>query len=685
MPVSVSGLASEFDSQALIEKLVELERRPIKRLEEEKSLHQLRIEVLEMMSRDFKRLRESLRPLFGPGTVLRRKTALGVDENAFIVTPHENASPGQYKIEILRIAQAHSVASDPFPNGTVLPVGFFRITLGTNSRTVRFDGGSASDLADAINRQAGDLVSAVAIRDTPNTTVLQLMAKTPGKRHRLVIAEESSPPLAAIPLLKPRMDTALRLDRENGFGTDWQDYTGVRKDLSKLPGQAGPDNGSFRIHRKAVERAIDSLPVSSDTVLEISGTYEPLPEPQAEASPATASTLLSSRLFPVRVKDWEILGGIIPANDPPETEEPQAAAPNPDLAESGVGIAFVQGTPSAGRNARRTEKLFPIDGQPGTPWTLTIPIDKGFDRINRIILYSPGADRVLRVDSIRIRSLSSSGHDFARTLQEPRDALFKLNDLEIERPSNDGLQDVIPNATLSLKAPTQGPVTFTIDHAIRDMQRDLTTFVSNYNICIDTLNQLSKSTPVDRPGEYDRSQQGLFLGDSAFVNIRTRMRTIVTSPYPTSASNALCLPAQIGLSTGEWGAAFADVRAGRLKFDPRKFEEQFRRRPQAVAELFASDTDGDKRLDHGLAVRLDAFLYEVVRPKAGILDIKIAKTREDVREKNRQIDRKEEQVENYERKLKERFGNMEREMSDLKAQQRWIQQRLEQDNNRRRD
>lgn len=671
MPVSISGLASEIDTQALIEKLVELERRPIKRLEEERELQKLRVEVLEMMSRDFKRLRDSLRPFLGPGSVLRRKTALGTDDRFFTVTPGENAVPGQYKLEILRIAQAHSVASDPFPESTPIPPGTFRLSLGTNTRTVDFPGGSVFDLASAINRQAPDLASAAAVRDTPTTVVLQLVAKNTGKTHRLAVPDDPGP-LAAIPLLKPRHDASLRLDRSTGFGDTWQDYAGVRKELSGLPGQARTsDDRAFRVHRKAVERPIEPVTVKADTVLEISGAYEPAPtQPPPEQPPQAEQTLVSTRLFPVRVQEWDILGGPIPINDSPEPQQ-HGTQPTPDLSESGVGVASL-------RNGRRAEKLFPIDPTPDGSWSLTIPLDKGPDRIDRIVLYSPHPDRVLRIDSIRIRSTSAQGLDFARTLQEPADALFKINDLEIERPVNDPIRDVIPHTVLGLKAPTPAPVTFTIDHAIADMQRDLTTFVSNYNLCIGALNQVSKSTPVDRPGEYDRSQQGLFLGDSAFINIRTRMRTIVTAAYPTSASNALCLPSQIGLSTGEWGTALADVRSGRLRFDPRRFEEQFRRYPTAVAELFASDTDGDRRPDNGLAVRLDAFLYEVVRPKAGILDVKIAKTREDIREKNRQINRKEEQVQNYERKLQERFGDMEREMSDLKSQQRWIDQRLNQ-------
>jgi flagellar hook-associated protein 2 len=675
MPVGVSGLTSDFDSQALIQKLVELERRPIKRLEEEKELYKLRIEVLEMMTRDFKRLRESTRTLFGPGTVLRKKTALGVDDSSFAVTPRETAQPGQYKMEVLRVAQAHSVSSDSFPSGTVFPAGSFKVRCSTNTRLITFPGGSADDLAAAINAQAGDIVAASAIRDTPETTVLQLLSRSTGKKNALSVSEDTGV-LSAIAFLKPRNDTTLKLGAENSFEeSSWSEYNGVRKSLAGLPGDAGFETDSFRVSQKAVELPVSEIPVAADTVLDITGTFETVP-PETASSAGTSSAALEgiwSRLFPVRVKDIEIQGAVIPVND--STDQPGDAAaqtptaPDPDLLECGVGVAFVP------VNAKkRVEKLFPLDTNATNGFNLSIPLDKGFEKINRVILYSPVTGRALRVTSLKIRSLSAGGLDFARTLQPPVDARFRLNDVEIERPSNTGIQDVIANTVLELRAPSQKPVTFTIDHAMSDIRREINSFISNYNACMDTLNQVAKTSKTERPGEYDRSEGGIFVGDMAFVNMRSKMRTIVSAAYPTSASNLLALPSQVGLSTGDWGSSFDEVRSGRLKFDPARFEEQLRARPQAVNELFGTDSDGDHRLDNGMAVRLDAFLFEVVRPKSGILDVKIEKTKEDVRTKNGEITKKEEQVQNYENNLKQRFGNMEQEMSGLNAQKKWMQQ-----------
>ena len=671
MPVSVSGLTSDFDSQALIDKLVELEKKPLKRLEEEKEISKLKVEVLEMIKNDFKTLRDTTKSLYGVDNVFKKKSAKGVDETSFSVKTLENASLGPLKIEILQIAQPHSVSSDPFLTDTVFPAGSFKVKVGTNIRFVSFDGGTAEDLAFAINKQAGDVVNASAIRDTPDSFIFQLTGLKTGKDNTLSLFEDSGV-FSKISLVKPKKNIFFNLSKDDGFREEeWQSYSGNDKKFINLQGNALFQEDLFIVNNKAVELKIDEIKVQPDTVLEITGYNFPLKEDTKLIKEEESN--IFTRLFSVKVKDIEISGGLIPVN---ETESLNQNINIPET-ESGIGIAY-------GTGKNRKEKSFFIEKQISSMTTnsfsLSIPVE-GVEKIDKIFLFSLSPYRVMAVSDIKIRSTAQSQYDFARTIQNPQDAIFKINDVEIKRPENNNISDVVKGLVFDLKAPTAKPVTFTVDYSMSDIFKQLVQFVSNYNTCMDTLNQISRTTHADKPGDYDKSEQGLFSTDSSFMNIRSKMRTIVLSPYPTSVSNNLAVSAQLGLSTGAWNSAFDDVRSGKLKLDQNKFEEVFRKYPVAVMEFFGSDTDNDKKINEGLAFRMDNFLLDVTRVKSGIIDVKIEKIKEDIRNQNTTISQKEEDVQKYESKLKEQFGNMERKMSTLKAQQKWLDQRLNQKKN----
>jgi flagellar capping protein FliD len=270
--------------------------------------------------------------------------------------------------------------------------------------------------------------------------------------------------------------------------------------------------------------------------------------------------------------------------------------------------------------------------------------------------------------------------DFAQTLQQPRDARFRINDVEVERPRNENIDDVMNNVSISLKQVTEKPVSFTVDFDKEKIENGIISFISNYNRCISLMIDSQKSKEVTKPGEYEKADRGILTGDITINNIRSRMRSIMMTPYPTSLSNRLALAMQLGISTGRFNSPVDEVRAGLLKFDQELFRKMFLQYPQATAELFGSDTDGNKIIDNGLAFAMNDFLLNVTRPKSGMVNLMVEKTKTDIDSKKKQIKTKEEQVAAYEEKLKIQFLNMERNMSGLKAQQKWMDQQMKNQN-----
>ncbi len=677
MAVGVSGLSSDIDTQDLINKLVEVEKKPLARMQEEKEILNLKVEVLDELNKNLSILKESSYKLYGLESVFRGKKAFGVNEDFFTAVANPNAIPGNIKLEIIQLAASHSVASAPFPTTTEFKKGTFLIRVGTNEKSIEFDGGSGEQLIWSINKQAGDLVDAGIIQDTADSSVLSLSGKATGKDNYIDLKDPDGI-FSTIPLLKKKKNSSFDLDLSTFNISSLEPYEGYKTSLKTLAGNAFIDQSSLILDNSAREMTIEETKADINTVMQVTWlmrTKTRKIEEKKEIQNNTDSESLFSRIFSVKVKEIEIKGAPFALNVPEaEPENSTEKKPVPKEKESGIGIAMKSGT-------KRIEKLFPLESTT-TEKTVEIPLDKGFDSFNSIIFYSEDDNSELVLKKVSIINKSKGGMEFAQTFQEPKNSLFKVNDIDVERSKNNNIEDVLKNISLSLKQVTEKPLSFHVDYDKEKIENNVTQFVTNYNKCLNMMMDLQKSKEVTKPGDYDRSERGLLAGDITINNIRSRMRAIMIAPYPTSISNRLVLPMQLGISTGKVNTPIDEVRSGFLKFDKELFRKIFERYPQATAELFGSDTDGNKIIDNGVGYTMYDFLMNVTRPKSGMVNLMVDKIKTDIDSKKKQIKTKEDQIASYEEKLKVQFLNMEKNMSGLKAQQKWMDQQM---NNKNKD
>jgi hypothetical protein len=214
------------------------------------------------------------------------------------------------KMEIIQLAQAHSVASDPFPSDTKFKSGSFIVRVGTNERKVVFDGGTADQLALAVSKQAGDIMDAGAVQNTADTMVLSFTAKAPGKNNTVNI-KDTDGLFSGITLLKKKMDSTLALNFNSFDSAQLVPYAGYRNSLKTLSGNVQTDNGSLVLDNTADEWGIQKTKISSDTHMQVTWTYRPKPPQQPETPEkkegADGNTFFS-RIFSVKVHDIEIKG-----------------------------------------------------------------------------------------------------------------------------------------------------------------------------------------------------------------------------------------------------------------------------------------------------------------------------------------------------------------------------------------
>jgi flagellar hook-associated protein 2 len=213
MPISLGGF-SGINTDQMIQQLMYIERKPIRRMEESKSEINNQIDAWQKINTGLDTLKNKALDLDG---VFAEMSAASSDESILTASATENATSGTYDIDVTQLAQAHRVASDSAETitgntgddaNTALNLtadGTFTISAGgTNiqvgDETSIDSNTSLNDLADLINNDndntdgdGNDLVKASII---DNKLVLE-SAKS-GSSNELSIVQDPNSVLSDI-------------------------------------------------------------------------------------------------------------------------------------------------------------------------------------------------------------------------------------------------------------------------------------------------------------------------------------------------------------------------------------------------------------------------------------------------------------------------------------------------------
>jgi flagellar capping protein FliD len=94
--------------------------------------------------------------------------------------------------------------------------------------------------------------------------------------------------------------------------------------------------------------------------------------------------------------------------------------------------------------------------------------------------------------------------------------------------------------------------------------------------------------------------------------------------------------------------------------------------PEGVEAFFGSDTDGDKRVDSGMAYSLVNLLRTYVAPGKNIIQAKMDLEDNNIKMADERIERHEAHLRTYQEKLKRKFSAMEQSISGARAQSNWL-------------
>jgi flagellar hook-associated protein 2 len=665
MPVTMSGMSSGMDTDAIVEKLVNVEARPIKLLEISKKNHNVRKDGLKSLGKVLDEVNATAKELYGFRASYNDKNVVSSDTSVLDAKAGMNADKGVKKIKVNQIAAAHRVTSDSIVEKETLPSGTFTIEVDGEKKSVKFKGGTLKDLSEKIEETASDLVITSYIRKDGDAYVLTLQSKKTGQKGEIKLTGDREL-LTKIGLVGGEgsgKTTEAAVTFDSRYFTS---YLGEKK--------ADAENGTIRVEEGGRSVSVQGLlwreyalpvemTVKGDSRLEFEVTYRDRSNGGEDGIP--------KRLQVGPKEKINIKGIILEGYNPERKREGDKVDKKEYDSLMGVGLVAVE-------NGKRVERIYPMTAD--AKGTRTIEAGKDFKggRISKIVLYCNRG--VMDVANIRMATPAEKKDwlEMKNTIAQPQDAKIIIDGVEITRDRNDNLTDVIKGVTLNLKKASHGEIDLNIEHSTDASIDKIKKFVDAYNKFLDFERELTKAAITQKPGEYDKavSQQGLFMGDMTIMRLESSLKMTVNAAYTSSVDKHIKMLSQMGVSTGAINAEWQSIKAGRLVVDEALLKKTILENPDGVASFFGTDTDGDNKADNGMAVKVVTMLKPFVTPGKNIIAAKMELEDNSIKMADESIKAKEEHLKKYEEKLKRKFAAMEQAISQTNSQKQWLKQQM---------
>ncbi|MBN2159333.1 MAG: flagellar filament capping protein FliD [Spirochaetes bacterium] len=666
MPVTMSGMASGMDTDSIIDKLVDVEARPIKQLEIRKKSHNLKKDGLKVLGRYLGDINSAAKELYGFRASFNDKSASSSDSSALEAKATSLADKGLRRIKIIQIATPHKVSTDPIQEEEIIPAGKFTIEVDGEKETINFKGGKLKRLAEQIQDTASDLVATTYIRKSGDEYLMTIQSNKTGEKGEIKLTGDKGL-LDKIGLtggVRKESVDEVKVSFDSRYFTS---YMGDRR--------AEAENGSVRVGENGVSVTVKGLiwreyalpiemAIKEDSQFEFELSYRDKTDGEDEGIPRRLQVGPEEKI--------NIKGIILEGYNVERTREGKKDARK--VYDSLMGVGLV-----SSEEGRRVERLYPIGGD--AAGLMKIPVGKDFSAgtISKIIIYcNRGAMEVSRF-RITTPAAKKDWPPLKNVIALPRDAKISVDGIEITRDRNDNLNDIIKGVTLSLKRPTQGEIDLSVENDTEASIEKIKKFVDAYNKYLDYQREATKAAIAKKPGEYKDglSEKGLFVGDTTLMRLESALRMTVTDAYPGGGEKPIKMLSQIGVTTGAINAEWESIKAGKLVIDEAELKKAIIENPDGVSSFFGTDTDGDNRTDNGMAFKVIYVLKPYVSPGKNILSAKIELEDNSIKLADESIRQKEDHLKKYEDKLRRKFSQMEQAITQTNSQRQWMRQQFE--------
>jgi len=645
--VYIPGVRSRFNSEKIIEDLMNLERVPRDRAERNIETLRLQKSYWQEVSKRITSVRDSARFLYSFQNPFNDRIALSSNEAAITASTTREASEQSYSFTVKQTAQADRFLSQPLDEKMRIGAGSYKFSVGNDEITIDFRGGTLKDFADTVNRRGKDKVSANLLAVQSGTKSLLLESKVTGAQNRLGFSGDTVELVTRIGMMEQGNDTRREIPVSESTVRNGNqsaaNYT-INEGVLQMPPQSSAviPLGLSLSADSTVMLKLDTLTKTSDSIR----VNQPPPGPSVPSGSVT-------------------YGDITIKNEPstaplPEWTPPAAPQRNDDMAV--LSLVFSDGT---------SAKLPPITDSANFTSRQYFLSDIAQGRtIASINIDNTNTHREISINNIEIvdPTSTSGGLKPLNPVSVARDAVITMEGIEIKRPTNN-IDDLIPGLTLNVRGISERPVDLSIKADVENIKSSIISFVGNYNRLMAEINVLTRNDDrivdeltylsTDEAADM-RKRLGVFSGDTTLVNLKNNLMRIVTAPYPTDLERDLSLLAQIGVSSNATRSGGYDPSRlrGYLEIDEKTLNAALETKVPQIKQLFGSDTTGDLLVDTGIAVNVDSHIRPFVEI-GGIISLKTNTIDSRISQDERRITTLDRQLAAKEQELKIQYSRME--------------------------
>jgi flagellar hook-associated protein 2 len=647
--IYVPGVTSRFNTDQIVEGLMQIERIPRDRVE--RAVEDLRNQrtYWQELGQRMTSLRESARSLFSFQNPFNDRVALSQDESVLIGTATREAIEQERHFTVKQIAQADRFLSTPLAENYRVEGGTYTYQVGEEEISFSFRGGTLREFTEALNRRGRDKLQASVITVQRGTRSLLIESLVTGADNRLGFSAGAEKLALDSGMVERRNDSRQDVPvTENSVRTDGQSAEITGDALTVYAG------GRAAIPLNPGIQSAPALLLSFETSTHLlDANQDPVPQPPPGPDIPSAGAVT--------------YGGITIENDGTSVPLPPWTPPEAPPRVDDLGVLTLTFTDGS---SVRVPPIQDSEDFAGHEYRLA---DLGGTRtIASLEFDNRNTHRDVSVRNIRVYDPNALGGLQPRNpVSTARDAVVSMDGIEVTRPENN-IDDLIPGVTVTVKAPSDRPVRLGIEPDREAVKDSVIGLVGNYNRLMAEVNVLTRNddriiqelTYLSAEEQAAlRERMGTFSGDSTLNQFKNSLQRVMTSPYPTSADRDLSMLAQIGIGSDVRRAGAStgydpSRLRGYLEIDERALDAALVNHLPAIRELFGNDTDGDLLADTGIAYALDIIAKPYVET-GGIIALKTGTIDSRLDQNGRRIETMERQLAAREATLKSQYAQME--------------------------
>ncbi len=667
MPTPPMNSTSGMDTQRTIQQLLQVEREPLKRMDEEIRRDQAMIGAWEEVMRRSRTLADKSRILYSFAGPFSTKKLVSSDPGAVSGESSPRVDALQQELEILALATREQIQSDPVASDENLPASVFLIGTSDSPKKVEFPGGNIAALQRQLAATLSEEFEATIVRVDDKSSLLVLRSAKSGKDGRFRFADDQGF-LKKIGVIRP--GTVKSTESALLFAVEKEPLRRSTGTFEML------DKGAELKTRGNITASLQKTPApGSKLVIEMEGKADPTPakEPEKTEGEKKKETIRTGPDIQVDVEGVKLHGYDVERTR--EIEEGGRPRPDPKVepkVHASVGIVYKDGT-----ELKTKEFSWELTGK--RKETVVLADLAGGRPVERVFFASQGGTVTWSSAKLVVEE-PGKGIEAAHMTTAAQDARIKLNGVEISRPSNVKLTDIIDGVSLNLHKVTTAPTSLTVSANYDDVLLRLKDWVTAYNelmkFCrVNSKVETKKGVDKDSSNDKDiaegfknvKSSAGIFATDQNIRQLVSQIRYVTSSAYPATVTPPFKVLNDIGISTGDVGRDWEEIQFGYLVIDEEKLRRAVLTNSPAVKELFASDMNEDNVPENGVAISMTKTLETYNRPTGGVIATRIQLLKTQIADKKDRIAKKEAGLKVMEENLRRRFGRMENAVRQSRA------------------